>query len=189
MVDKKQSSKTHPKHKNIFWQNLFYGTAYSVLNSPLPEVTFVAALVLSRDQPGLYFNYTSHFWIPIVLLGLVAALAYFGYQIVFGKGSASHVAALIFSYCIYGYYTLDSRAHSLFPRIFATPLRFHILQAILVVIITAVFAGLVTFAMRWITSRYTILKNLQAYKILFTAVLILFIVEALHFIKRYFVIH
>ncbi len=189
-IIKKPPEKVRVGQKDYFWRNLFYQAVYTVASSPLPEVVFVVALVFSADQPNSYFDYATQVWWPVLLLSAIACLAFLAYRIIFGKGSASHLAALLFSYGFYVYYATGSTtAHALLPKISSTPVKINFLQCFAIATVLAVWAGLITLAARLAIARYSIFKNLQAFVILLLAVALVFAVEIIRFAGRYFSLH
>jgi hypothetical protein len=188
MVNKAKNSikKVQQKQQDIFWHNLFYETVYKVSNSPLPELVFVMGLILSRGQPGARFNFSHQLWVTFLAVGAIAACAYWAYRLILGRGSAAHLAALIFIFGFYGSYASGSILnHALLPALPAVTPHLNLVQAAIFVLALAVVAGLAAQILRMIMARYAILKNLQAYKILQIGVLLFFVVEAARFIMRY----
>ena len=178
------------KNKDIFWRNLFYQVLYLFATSPLPEIIFVMALVFSANQSSTAFNYYKQIWLPVLLLSAVASAAFMAYRIILGKGSAAHLAALLFTYAFYSYYATGSATtHSLLPKIASSPLKINILQCLAVAAVLLACAGLAAWALRWMIARFSLLKNLQAFKILLLVVAIVFVLEIIRFTERYFSIH
>src|SRR5438477_3734887 len=99
MKTKKKLKKDRP----VFWRNLFYETAYRLADSPLPEITFVTALIMARWWLNSDFSYPNELILPIIMFGILSSIIFYIYRAIFGKGSAAHLAAILLTYGLYGY--------------------------------------------------------------------------------------
>jgi hypothetical protein len=187
---KKQAKKVPAKRKPIFWRNIMYDAIYRLADSPLPEIVFISSFVLSRWWLNSDFSYPSEIWLPIILLGIVASAAFYGYRAIFGKGSAAHLAALLASYGFYGYsFIHDSWAGEHLVEVIPSRFRTDFAQAVFLGLLMVLLAGLIAWVVRKLIGRFTILKNLQAYKVLLFAVVFIFGIQAVRYVDRYIQIH
>jgi hypothetical protein len=183
---KKRAKKARSKRKPIFWRNIMYEVIYRLADTPLPEIIFISSFVLSRWWLNSDFSYPSEIWLPIILFSILASIAFYGYRAIFGKGSAAHLAALLVSYGFYSYsFVHDSWAGKHTVKIIPSHFRTDFAQAVLLGLLMIVLAGLASFVVRKLINHFTILRNLQAYKVLLFAVVFIFGIQAVRYVDRY----
>jgi hypothetical protein len=181
-----KTKKTAKKKKPVFWHNLFYEIVYRLSDTPLPEITFVTALILARWWLNSDFSYPNELVIPILMFGILSSIIFYIYRTIFGKGSA----AILLTYGLYGYsYVHDSWPGSHVLKVIPSKFRTDFTSSIFLAIIMAVLAGLLTWLLRSLIKRYKILASLQPYKILLFAVVFLFGIQFIRSGQRYFQIH
>jgi len=189
MVKKtKEGNKKAPakKVKPIFWRNLFYQTVYWVADTPLPEIAILSSFILSRWWLNSDFSYPFEVWLPIIMFGIVATIAYYGFRAIFGKGSAAHLAAILVSYSFYGYSFLhDSKFGSTALKIIPHSFRTELTESIFLGVLFIVLAGIIAWLIRWLLHHYPNMQRLQPYKVLLFAVVFIFGIQAVRGIERY----
>jgi hypothetical protein len=176
--------------KPIFWRNLFYESAYRLADSPLPEITFVAALIMARWWLNSDFSYPNELVLPIIMFGILASIIFYIYRTVFGKGSAAHLAAILLTYGLYNYsYIHDSKVGSDFLKILPSKFRTDFTSSILLALAMAVLAGALSWGLRILIHRYKTLSDLQPYKILLFAIALLIGIQFIRCGQRILSIH
>jgi hypothetical protein len=182
--------KLEPKNKKkkpIYWQNIFYQTVYFIADTPILEVAFAATLVLSRWWLNSDFSYPNELILPILMFGLLGVVIYYIYRLIFGKGSAAHLAAILLLYSYYGYeYLHNTFVFSGVVNIIPPHFRTDFTVSIFLTILWAVLAGAIAWIIRWSIKQFTILQKFQAYKVLIFAVVFIFSIQAFRFVERYF---
>jgi hypothetical protein len=187
---KEKVGKKSKKKKPIYWRNLYYQTVYFLADSPFPEIVVSFSLVLSRWWLNSDFSYPSEIWFPIIMFSLVSTLIYYGFKLIFGKGSAAHFAAILSLYGFYDYANLIStKVGSLFLNIIPSSFRTDLTQSIVVAIFILILSGILSWAIRKLISLLPILGKLQVYKVLFFAVVFIFTIQVVRSGERYFSIH
>jgi hypothetical protein len=174
------------KAKKFYWRNLMYLAIYWLSDTPLPEIAILTSFILSRWWLNSDFSYPSEIWLPIIMFSVVATIAFYGYRLIFGKGSAAHLAAILLTYSFYGYnFIHDSKAGSItlkaIPQQFKTELSESILLGILIVLL----AGAIAWLIRKALHSYPILQRVQPYKVLLFAVVFIFGIQAARGVERY----
>lgn len=160
--------------------------ARRLADTPLPEITFLTSFVLSRWWLNSDFSYPSEVVQPILLMAVLASLAFYIYRFVLGRGLATHVAAIVLSYVFYSYRFIHD--HGTVKRIWGTiPERYstEFTQSLAVLVAAVVVCG----AVGWLagaTQRYRYIRAFQPYKILLFAILFMFAVQAVRFGERYY---
>jgi hypothetical protein len=182
----KKIKKPSKREKPIFWRNLMYEAIYWAADTPVPEVVFISSFIFSRWWLNSDFSYPSEIWLPVIMFAVLGSLAFYGYRLLFGRGSASHFAALLLIYGFYEYSfvrgtTLGSAAVKIIPSKFRTDFA----QSILLGIAMIVLSALIAFLVRKLINRFNFLQNLQAYKVLLFAVVFIFGIQALRGLERY----
>jgi hypothetical protein len=181
------SHKRERKTKRFFWHNMFYQIVYFLADSPTPEIIFITSLILSRWWLNSDFSYPVELIIPIIMFGLLATAIYYIYRLVFGKGSAAHLAAILLLYSFYGYEFLhDTKIFSTTVKIIPSSFRTDFNQSIFLGLLFAVLSGAIAWTLRWLIKHTPLLQKVQAYKVLLFAVLFIFSVQGLRFVERYF---
>jgi hypothetical protein len=183
---KEKVGKKLKKKKPIYWRNLFYQTLYVLADSPAPEIVLATTLVLSRWWLNSDFSYPVELIIPTLMFGLLGSVIYYVYRFIFGKGSAAHLASILLLYSYYGYqYIHDTFISTAFLNIIPSPIKTNFTQSIVLGLILAVLAGLISLGLRWLIKHFSFLQRFQAYKVLLFAVLFIFSVQTLRFVERY----
>jgi hypothetical protein len=185
-----KTKKKLKKDKPVFWRNLFYETAYRLADSPLPEITFVTALIMARWWLNSDFSYPNELILPIIMFGILSSIIFYIYRAIFGKGSAAHLAAILLTYGLYGYsFVHDSFLGSNFLKIVPSKFRTDLTSSILLAVAMAVLAGLISWGLRALIHRYKTLSDLQPYKILLFAVALLIGIQFVRCGQRYISVH
>jgi hypothetical protein len=175
------------KAKPIFWRNFFYRAVYWAADTPLPEIAFLSSFILSRWYINSDFSYPSEVWLPIIMFGILGSIAFYGYRLIFGKGSAAHLAAILLSYGLYAYnFIEESKAGSIYLKIIPHHFRTDFTQSVVLFIGMAILAGAVAWTIRWLLRHFARLQKVEPYKVLLFAVVFIFGIQAVHSASRYF---
>ncbi|MEX1995744.1 MAG: sulfatase-like hydrolase/transferase [Candidatus Saccharimonadales bacterium] len=169
------------KDKNAFPISLKNGLqrlAYRLSRTSLPEVMFVATLILVRWYQNSDFQYPSEIFLPLILFSILASAVYYGYKSIFGPGLAAHGAALLLSYGLYSYghianYGYVQQILAIIPDGLATPFT----KSLIVATLMAVFSGLVGWMAERLSLKYRSLQALQPLKVVLFAVAFLFALQ------------
>lgn len=149
--------------------------AYRLSRTSLPEITFMAILILVRWHQNSDFQYPSEIFLPLILLAVLASLVYYGYRAVLGTGLAAHGAALLLTYGLYSYGHIASYGYvkgmlNVLPDNLATPFT----KSLVLAAVMAVVCGLVGWAAGFLTARFRSLQALQPLKVILFAIAFLF---------------
>lgn len=74
-----------------------------VLRSSVPEVLFIATLILAKYLPNSDFSYPSEVLLPVVLFGVFGTGLFYLYKKVFKDALAAHISAFLVLYGCYAY--------------------------------------------------------------------------------------
>jgi hypothetical protein len=174
------------RDKPIFWRNIFFQIAYFLADSPAPEIAFVISIILARWWLNSDFSYPVELILPIIMFSLLAGIIYYGYRLIFGKGSAAHLATIILLYSFYGYeYIHDTKIVSTFLKTIPGNFRTDFTQSVVMTIILAALAGGIVWALRWLMKHFAPLQKFQAHKVFLFAVIFIFSVQIFRFGERY----
>lgn len=155
-------------------------------DTPLPEITFLSSFVLSRWWLNSDFSYPAEIFMPILLLSILAAAAFYIYRFIFGPGLAAHVSALILSYVFYSYRFIHDHSAvkdvwGVLPDKYSTEFT----QSLVVLAAAVLVCGLIGLLARESVKRFRFIRSFQPYKILLFAVLFMFAVQLMRFGERY----
>jgi hypothetical protein len=185
-TDHKNANAKPHKSKKFYWRNLFFQVLYFLADSPAPEIVFVTSLILSRWWLNSDFSYPIELIIPIVMFGILGSAIYYIYRLVFGKGSAAHLAAILLLYSFYGYeFLLGTKVFSTISNAIPSNIRTDFTQSIIMGLLLAVLAGAAAWAIRWLIKHVLWLQKVQAYKVLLFAVLFIFSIQGFRFVERF----
>jgi hypothetical protein len=163
---KEKVAKKLKRDKPIFWRNLMYQSLYFVADSPTPEIFFVISLILSRWYLNSDFSYPIELIIPIIMFSLLGSVIYYIYRLVFGKGSAAHLAAILLLGSFYGYeFIMNTKIASTYVKVIPSHFRTDFAKSILMAATLALLAALIAWLIRWTVKHFTWLQRFQAYKI------------------------
>jgi hypothetical protein len=186
ILKKIKSDHKNKKKKPIYWSNLFYQLMYFLADSPAPEIAFVTSLILSRWWLNSDFSYPNELLIPILMFGLLGSVIYYIYRLIFGKGSAAHLAAVLLLYSYYGYdFVRNFSVFSSFVKIIPSHFRTDFTVSVVLAVLWAVLAGAIAWTIRWSIKHFTFLQKFQAYKVLLFAVIFIFSIQAFRFATRF----
>jgi hypothetical protein len=185
-LKKIKSERKNKNKKPIYWSNLFYRLMHFLADSPAPEIAFSTALILSRWWLNSDFSYPNELIIPLLMFGLLGSVIYYIYRLIFGKGSAAHLAAVLLLYSYYGYdFVHNFSIFSGFVKIIPSPFRTEFTVSVVLAVLWAVLAGVIAWAIRWSIKHFTILQKFQAYKVLLFAVIFIFSIQTFRFVTRF----
>lgn len=156
----------------------------AVSNTPLPEFLFLAGFILGRWWKNSDFQFPHEILLPLALLSLPAALAYYIFRYLLGSALPAHIAALGLSYGIYSYqqlsqigpfkYLVDSLdGLTAFGR------------SLVVLVVMAAVSGLVAKLIALASNRYEIVRQLELLKVILFAIGFIFIVQFVRAADRY----
>jgi hypothetical protein len=178
------------KSKKFYWRNLFFQVTYFLADSPVPEIVFASSLILSRWWLNSDFSYPIELIVPMLMFGTLGTVIYYVYRLIFGKGSAAHLAAILLLYSFYGYeYVQDTKIVSTFVKIIPSSLRTDFTQSIVLGLLLAVVAGALAWTIRWAIKHFSFFQRIQAYKVLLFAIIFIFSIQGVRFVERFFQIH
>jgi hypothetical protein len=189
-IEEGKKSAGRRKARPFFWRNLMYRAIYWIADTPLPEIALLSSFIMSRWWLNSDFSYPGEIWLPIIMFGIIATIAFYSYRAVFGKGSAAHLAAILVSYGFYGYsFIHDSKAGSTALKVIPHSFRTELSESILLGILMILLAGALAWLIRWTLHRYPSLQRAQPYKVLLFAVVFIFGIQAVRCVGRYFEMH
>jgi hypothetical protein len=182
-----KTKKHTKKKKTIFWHNFMYRCLYGLIDSPAAEVIFITTLILTRWWLNSDISYPVEIIIPILIFGILATIIFYAYRLVFGKGSAAHLAAILLTYAFYSYsYVQSSLIGKNITKAIPSKFRTDFTKSIFLAVVITLACGLVAYIFRKLIGRYKSLSNLQPYKVLLFAVVFIFGTQIIKCTQRYF---
>ena len=156
-------------------------------NTPIPEILFVSTFILIRWWNNSDFSYPSEVILPIAAFGLLVSVVFYIYRFIFGPGLAAHVAAVSLSYLLYVFQFIEqSRFGRFVIDLIPGSLSTAFTRSLILALALGVLCGLFVWGLARLASRFPVLKQLQAYKVLLFAIVFIFLVQVVRCGERIF---
>lgn len=159
--------------------------ARRLADSSLPEALFIATFILIRWWNNSDFSYFSEIFLPIVILGLFASLAFYLYRWIFGPGLAAHLSALVVSYIFYSYQFIESTKiakliYGIWPDSLMTPFT----RSVWLSLVLGSITGLAVWSAKAAVKRVKFLRQMQFYKVLLFTIAFIFAWQLVRSVDR-----
>ncbi len=154
-------------------------------NTPLPELAFISAFVLSRWWLNSDFSYPVEVIIPIIMFGLLGTAAYYLFRKLLKDELAAHVSAILFSFGLYGYsFSASTILGSHIIKLLPSAMSSEFNKSIWLAIWFAAAAYGIGRLLRHLVKKYEFVRNLQLYKVLLFAIVFMLGLQLLRFGDR-----
>lgn len=135
-----------------------------VLRSSIPEVLFIATLILAKYLPNSDFSYPSEVLLPIVLFGVMGTGLFYLYKKILGDALAAHISAFLVLYGCYAYQYGYGAFHKIVDLITPYGTTLFTRAAIFLLVLVGIF-GLLGYAFKEAYKRESLVSGLPLLKI------------------------
>jgi hypothetical protein len=111
----------------------------------LPEIMWVATLIISHYLTNADFSYPRELIMPILLFAVLLSIFFYLYRWIFGRVLTAHIAALPLSYYLYRYGILSHYGQQVFGRIIPDRFQTGFTMSLIYMLSAAVIFGLLAY--------------------------------------------